>query len=799
MKSTKRKVILSTCLAAFFGCIALVSGILLALNLNKNANSNASNLASTDPDTLTTPAKLKLTSDVTSVTPGGTFKVTATFSAPSAVIWYAMQTTIAPLTTDGTAVDFTVAQYLSLESFKTPVQLAAEQGDWSMPFSTYSPTVIDRLSSYDSTSKQKETGIFFMLSKGVTGVMSTNTDCSFELTFKLSESTPIDTLENLTFGLSPAYTNNFITVIPSESQASNQTDYRSQESKYASNLLEFSTREANTEAEIDSIQIDVDIKDTEGNPDVQTFTIQSADFVSGLYELTLPDTDDLDLKVYYPTMKAGSEGATVKAGATTSQTIAPGVPTVLTEDGVDITVSGTNRYLYIQAIPEDGNTANVKIYTVKLTFTYARLSDLKADSTGFSDSSITKCHLNLGDSGVFDPDTFAYTAYVPEGTTSTEVSPTLATDYGISTVLTAVKDGNYTMLGGPNVSNQGTLYLQNISNGEKLSFRLTAQDGTTQKTYEITFEIVTTNTNIEEILVVGKTSGEEIPNNEDKASEENKDYYYYVGDDPAQAKITITTTDENAKIEIAPVTGGTTGEFAEYDPDTVYELGEYVIKVTASAGNTKEYTLVLDKFDGFKLDENSEFALVALKEETDDYGETVFYRRTYEELGWTHGVDDRHLDRYVLGEINAEEELTLNDLVNNFSLSQVAKICVYDKEGTLMYDGANGGIVSGYADELICTSWKIVYGSGASADVIYVSVLCDVNGDGEITSLDTADINAYIVGNQGITFDETEVRLAAYVANNGDISTIDAANVNSIIAGNAGLSVENFLRKNAIS
>lgn len=795
MKSTK-KVILSACLAALFACVALVSGVMLGLSLNKSTRPDSSSLATTSPDTITTPAKLKLTSDSTGITPGGSIVIKIAFSAPAGAVWYAMQTTIAPLTADGTAIDRDIAQYLSLDATQTklPARLAMENGDFSMPFNSYAPSVHDKFSETDGN-----LGILFLAAKGLGGSMNTDVEMNFEITLKLAENAPIDTIDSLTFGISPEYPDNFITTIPSESQANNQTDYTTDESTYASNRLTFSLREANTEAEIESIKLKVDTQDETGNPDFEEYLINSTDFVSGNYALTLPDTDDLNLTVFYPTMKTGSEGATVKAGATSSSTAVPASLTALTEEGVDITVSGTNRILYVQATPEDGNTANQKIYKITLTFTYARLSNLIATSSGFTDTSITKFDLELGESGVFDPDTFEYIAYVPEGTTSTEVKPTLATDYGIATTVRVVKDGNYTMLGGStSVNNESSLFLQNISNNEKISFELTAQDGTTKKTYKITFEIVTTDTSLDSIVVKGNTSDAEIPNNEEKAQELGKDYYYSIGDDPAQAKITITTTDENATVEIAKVgEDGTVGEYTEYDPNAVYDVGEYVIKVTASAGNSEEYTLVLDQFDGFELDENSEFALIALIEDTTESGKTVHYRRTYEELNWVHGVNDRNVERYVLGEIVAGA--TLTDLVANFSSAQLNKINVYANDGAIIYEGNNGGIVSGNAGLTICTGWKIQYGTGAAADIIYVSILGDVSGDGRIRMADAADIGSYVAGDQGITFEDLEVKLAAYIGNNGSISMRDSANISSIVAGNAGVTIETYLRKNAQS
>ncbi|MDE6058713.1 MAG: cadherin-like beta sandwich domain-containing protein [Clostridia bacterium] len=777
MKSTKKKVILSVCLAALFACIAVVSGVMLALNLNKHSKPDAVSTAATGPETLTTPAKMKLTTDRTSLTPGCSVTIHVSLSIVDTGVWYAAQSVLAPINEDGT-INYELAQYFSIDqsSIKNPTIIAVEKGDYALisKLSSYTAEVSDWFNRYNSEdiATKQGTGIFFYISKSGSASLETNNDFEFEFVLKVSDSFPLDQYDSVSFGLSPAYTRNFFTTIPDDAHSSNQKDYTAQENTYSSNILSYAAKKANTEAEIDSIKIVVDVK---GDPTTEEYVIEADDFVGGNYDLALPETSDLDLLVFYPKMKDGSENATVKAGATASQNGTPATLTELAQDGTEIKVSGTNRYLYIQATPEDGNTTNRKVYTVKLTFKYARLINLTATSEGFADTSITKYDLDLEPTnGEFDPDTFSYTAYVPEGTTDTTVTPTLAVDYGTSTSIRVVKDGAYQIVGNKvSVNNEAELYLRGIENGDKISFELTAQDGSTQ-TYDITFEIVTTDTSLKEVKATGNTSGKDIPNNEEKAEEEGKDYYFRVADTPAEAKLTITPNDENAKVEIKKVGSD---EFEEFDPDKVYDLGEYIVKVTASAGNSKEYTLVLEKFDGFELKAGSDFALIALVEDTNTYGETVHYRRTYEELDWTHGIDDVNLERYVLGEIVAGTTLTA--LTNDFL--KVDQICVYTADGTLIFDGANGGIVSGHADDLVCTSWKVVYGSGATADIIYVSVLGDVNGDGEITAKDSSDISTHIIKDTIRAFDFLEVQLAAYLSNEGAILAKDASNVSAIV------------------
>lgn len=778
MKNTKKKVILSVCLAALFACIAVVSGVMLALNLSKS-ESNIASLATTDPDSLVTASKMKLTSDVDSITPGGTFTVHVTFTSRSNRNWDSLQALLVPVDTDGNPI-FELCQYFKLVSSKKPNRLSGDDS-----FDGYTMNVTDK---FDYTRfGDEDTGLFFsMFTDGNDEPTSKN--CEFEATVQVLEGLPID--EDITFNLNIKCPTNFITTTAIGTPK--QKDYETA-GDFSANDLKFGTRNANTKAEIDSIKFELDVKD---------YVIKSQNGAGVEYcfdtdnycEITLDATSDLDLLVYYPTMKEDSVGATVKAGATASKTAAPATLTALTEDGVNITVSGTNRYLYILATPEDGNTANVKVYTVQLTFTYARLSNLTATSTGFADTSITKCDLDLeATDGVFDPDTFAYTAFVPEGTTDTTVTPTLAVDYGTSTSIKVVKDGAYQIVGNKvNVNSEAELYLRNIENNDKLSFELTAQDGS-KKTYEITFEIVTTDTSLKEVIVIGNPSGKEIPNNADKVAEDDDiDYFYSSVED--EVKITITPNDGNAKVEIAKVgEDGAVGGFENYDPDKVYDLGEYIIKVTASAGNSEEYTLVLEKFDGFRLKDGHDFDLIALVADINEYSVSVKYRRTYTELGWTHGLDDLGVSKYVLGEIVIRTKLS--GLVDNFSASQAGKICVYMADETLIYDGANGGIVSGYADENVCTGWKIVYGSGSTADIIYVSVLGDVDCDGLITTTDGSTINGYVIGRE--SFDDLEVRLAAHVENDGFITTTDAADLNTIIIGTKGDSIEDYFRANA--
>lgn len=57
-----------------------------------------------------------------------------------------------------------------------------------------------------------------------------------------------------------------------------------------------------------------------------------------------------------------------------------------------------------------------------------------------------------------------------------------------------------------------------------------------------------------------------------------------------------------------------------------------------------------------------------------------------------------------------------------------------------------------------------------ASDVVYVSILGDVNGDGFITSLDTVSINNYLKGQERFV---NEFYLAADINKDGSVTKID--------------------------
>jgi hypothetical protein len=156
------------------------------------------------------------------------------------------------------------------------------------------------------------------------------------------------------------------------------------------------------------------------------------------------------------------------------------------------------------------------------------------------------------------------------------------------------------------------------------------------------------------------------------------------------------------------------------------------------------------------------------------------FRRAYDEIGWVHGEDDNELERIVLGQI--VPETGIETFLTNFGEEQAGKIRLYNKDGDLIYDC--GTVTEGLydSDKLIGTGWKLelVASNGTIADLVYLSVLGDIDGDGYVTTNDSSLINSYAVGGASSVFANVEVRLAGYVKNNGYITTLDSSIINSI-------------------
>ncbi len=202
--------------------------------------------------------------------------------------------------------------------------------------------------------------------------------------------------------------------------------------------------------------------------------------------------------------------------------------------------------------------------------------------------------------------------------------------------------------------------------------------------------------------------------------------------------------------------------------------GNYVAEVQL---NEEEYgILTIIRDDAvLKLTDTSGYQFLYLEKTEDE----EFYRRAYAELGWKHGEDDANSERVVLGQILPET--LVNDFLANIDASQINNIKITAADGTVLYDC--GSLLDEFA--YVGTGAKVELMLGGEAiDTLYLSILGDVNGDGEVTTVDASDMNTFVASSQFPNFDLDEYLLAALIANNGSVSALDAANVNAVIAGN---------------
>lgn len=197
-----------------------------------------------------------------------------------------------------------------------------------------------------------------------------------------------------------------------------------------------------------------------------------------------------------------------------------------------------------------------------------------------------------------------------------------------------------------------------------------------------------------------------------------------------------------------------------------------------------------------ELSDDSNYQFLIERQGSSAYEE---YRRAYGELGWVHGIDDVGIERIVLGQI--KPKTTVNYFLANIKEDLLPNIKLYDNLGKIIYDcgksakGIDDEFLSNARNYSVGTGWKIELMSGVEViDTIYLSVLCDLNGDGIINGFDNMMLNEYITGQ--ITFGAPEVKLAAQITNDGYIDAADSARLSGIIANTAN--IEEFFYKSKI-
>lgn len=441
-------------------------------------------------------------------------------------------------------------------------------------------------------------------------------------------------------------------------------------------------------------------------------------------------------------------------------------------DGTKITSGSSESF----DIPADGKLTIVvkaedgtkKEYNLTLKVVGATLTKLTVKSDTKT-AGVTE-----GVKELFDSKTKSYTVLIPSDATKATINATVSTGHSEKTTLALATLGTGTVASSTVAS--GTDFdMTGIVTGDKLTITASADDSnghTSTTEYTLTFKVVSVDTAIT-LTITGQTSHKTFTSDADKAKENTVDYYYIITGETnaaSTAVITFPATATEKKLN------GT-----EYTSSVNLTAGTHTITVKAEAGNTKTYKFILKAYTAIKL--KTGITADFIYEDTSTPGKAL--RKTYKATGKVHGVDDLDFDRLIIGSIEAST--SINGFLSNFDSTIANAIKLYKADDTLVYDkgAADGGLSSSdlgnNAVVSVGTGWKLEYiVDGAVEETIYLSVLGDANGDGNVTAVDISFISGLVreVEARVEEYDKKpELRLATCVGNEGatganDISLI---------------------------
>ncbi len=159
------------------------------------------------------------------------------------------------------------------------------------------------------------------------------------------------------------------------------------------------------------------------------------------------------------------------------------------------------------------------------------------------------------------------------------------------------------------------------------------------------------------------------------------------------------------------------------------------------------------------------------------------YRKTYKQGGIVHGVNDSSLNggRLVLGNI-----------APNTSVKRFVETLGYDTSKIVIKDSAEKEIyVNGVPVDqstydkrfelAVGTGWRVEYTTTGGTEIIYLSVLGDINGDGRISASDCAYLRE--LANDKVLYDNlnAEIKLASLIINKGKVTSADSEIILNVI------------------
>ncbi len=201
------------------------------------------------------------------------------------------------------------------------------------------------------------------------------------------------------------------------------------------------------------------------------------------------------------------------------------------------------------------------------------------------------------------------------------------------------------------------------------------------------------------------------------------------------------------------------------------------------------FTVEVRKF--INLKEGSTISFITKHEEIKGR-KTYIYRKSYYELGYTHGIDDVDFKQVILG--NIEQNTSVNKLLMSLDVD-LNKVVISNHKGVDIYK-ADSSSLSTLTRRYVATGWVIKLYSDddfsydnidnfTASDIVYISVLGDVYSSGTFNIYDVSTLYDYIDNPYDV---EDYLYLAMMIINKGSISIYDYSLLYSIVDENSSIS-----------
>ncbi len=542
MRNAKQNKLLIFIIALLMTCAFFLGGLLVVNSGNKQAVQAAAG----DTTTVT------LSVDKPSVPAGGTFVLTATITTTETAYWSNLDVFIVPLNASR-AADTNIAQYLTADT---------ENSDIGEFASLYTNSTV---SEFDITSAALHLAVS---SNSIleSAVLPTSKPLVIKTPINVSSEIASAGISTINFGMRAIKKNKVVT----RTDRANTYEYNGSAGKgLTANQVTVNIRSVSSDATLSGVRI--------------------GKAANSLTSLTLSDSmnwsaeiDGNSTIVVSPTAREAS--STIRIGTTANPTA-----TVTSGGNSTQTITNGRQTIYIKVTAEDGTTT--KTYQIAVVNKYARLDagSTRLDNTNSSVPFADMSNIGFASNNkqLNENSTAEQIINVPADATQITMRVRTKGGYGISDTL-RIETTNCSA--DPSVTNASkaggvTFDVYSVKNDSIVKVIATAADGATTMTYTFRLRTLSVDTAITEFYILGTGQGNRYDNVETQADGVNKFHFLL----PAKSQYTGTMHITAANNSTITVNG------SAYSSSTVYQTGSYSVVVTAPAGNSKTFPVVLVK------------------------------------------------------------------------------------------------------------------------------------------------------------------------------------------------------------